>query len=180
MMTRIPAILIFAAALAACGDTPVFSGRNINGNYYLAPDGIGGGERVCLRTSARKCDIRAPGPVDGLGADGEYISVRTGGGGEDGGDYFIIVQLFDSNRADGARCLSYEANRLQKRRKKDKRLTCDSIFKKSVIERREPDCAVRGPLSRDEFEELRLCTCVPENLGSKNRKCVPEVADLLN
>jgi len=177
-MMRFGVLTIIAALLAGCEEPPVFSGRNIYGPYYLVPDGLSGVEKVCLRTSAHRCDIRAPAPVDGLGADGEYISVRTRGAADEADDYYIIVQLFDSKRADGARCLSHEADRLRRNRKKEKRLTCDSVFKKSVIERRESDCAVRGPLSEDEFETMRLCTCVPENLGSDRTKCIPDVVDL--
>ncbi|HNR76243.1 MAG TPA: hypothetical protein PKM48_03880 [Parvularculaceae bacterium] len=175
---RLAAVLIFAALLAACDDPPVFSGRNIYGPYYLVPEGVAGGEKVCLRNSAGRCDLRAPAPVDALGADGEYISVRTAGGVAAPDDYYIIVQLFDSTRADGERCLAHEADRLREHRKKSKRLTCDKVFDKSAIERRESNCAVRGPFSKDEFEVLRLCSCVPEGPGADALKCIPDVVAL--
>ena len=178
MIRKLTAIAMAAAMLAGC-EEPVFAGRNIIGGYYLAPDGsIAGGEKICLLNSSGRCDIRAPGPVTGLGVDDEYISLKTYRGVDTPDDYYIIVQLFDSMRADGERCLTFEAERLQSHRNKGKRLKCDSVFKKTVIESRDSNCAIRGPFSEAEFGELQRCNCVPVAPGSDEVKCIPGVGDM--
>ncbi len=177
-MMRTGILLLLLLVTAACDVEDEFVGAKVSGDYFRVPVGFSGGMAICLRTNGNRCDIRVPPPVVGLNYNDDFISARTAYPSEAVNDYYIIVRLFDSKRADGAQCLKVAADRLRHNRERGgAELDCDSVLDFQAMELRESNCAVRGPFSRSDFEVLRRCTCVPQALGSTGLKCIPDVVD---
>lgn len=173
-MKRILGLVLAMAALASCGEDPVFAGDLIDGRYYLT-SGLatgGSGRTICYETKRGRCDIRVPHNVVKVGRDDAFISAEVARATDPASkDYYLIVRLFDAPQADGGRCLLAERKAAAEAKAP---LTCAKLKTLPKDLGFESTCAVRGPFTRREFDALRRCHCVPVAPGSDDLRCIPD------